>query len=262
MSSKTQKLLATLGAALLGASPLGCATTAALEEREHNARSARSHFNLAADHVENGRLELGLRELLMAERLDPENPEVQHGLGIAYLQRGKVPEAEAHLLRAIELAPSYQEARFNLSSLYLNLERYDECIHHSELLSDDATFVSPWRSYTNWGWALYRQGHQAEARRKLERAEHFNPRYWPMKMNLGILEAEQGRRPEAIELLSEVLELGPGPSATAEANYRLAEIYVSLGRRKQAVGHLRTAVVKAPSDPWGRKSEEYLKLLR
>jgi len=262
MSFNTTKVLATLSAALLGAAPLGCATTAALEEREHNARRAQSKFNLAADHVKNGRLETGLRELLMAERLDPKNPQIQHGLGIAYLQRGKVDEAQTHLLRAIELAPSYQEARFNLSTLYLNLERYDECIQQSEILADDPTFAAPWRAYTNWGWALYRLGDESGARHKLERAGHFNPRYWPTKMNLGILEAEQGRRPEAIELFSEVLELGPGPSATAEANYRLAEIYVSLGRRTQAVGHLRTAVVKAPSDPWGRKSEEYLKLLR
>ena len=81
-------------------------------------------------------------------------------------------------------------------------------------------------------------------------------------MNLGILAAEQGQRPDAIRYFTQVLEIEPGPSATAEANYRLAEIYVSLGRRRQAVGHLRTAVVKAPSDPWGKKSEEYLKLLR
>ena len=53
-----------------------------------------------------------------------------------------------------------------------------------------------------------------------------------------------------------------GASATAEASYRLAEIYVSLGMREQAVGHLRSAVMKAPSDPWGKKSEEYLRLLR
>ena len=79
-----------------------------------------------------------------------------------------------------------------------------------KILSDDAVFTSPWRSYTNWGWALYRQGDEPGARSKLERAEHFNPRYWPMKMNLGILEAEQGRRPEAIELFSEALQLEPG----------------------------------------------------
>ena len=132
----------------------------------------------------------------------------------------------------------------------------------SAILADDATFSSPWRALASWGWALYRQGNVQEARRKLERARHFNRYYWPIHMNLGILDAEQGHRPEAIRHFTQLLDLDPGPSATAEANYRLAEIYVSLGRRQQAVGHLRTAVVKAPSDPWGRKSEEYLKLLR
>lgn len=262
MSSRSCKAVATLGCGLLGLATLGCATAASEAEREQNARRARSHFDLGADHIAHDRLELGLRELLMAERIDPRNARVQHGLGIAYLRRGKVQEAEQHLLRAVELDPDEHEARFNLSTLYLNLERYDECIEQSALLTDDATFSSPWRSLTNWGWALYRQGDEAEARHKLESALRFNPHYWPTHMNLGILEAEQGRRPEAIQHFSRVLELEPGPSATAEASYRLAEIYVSLGRREQAVGHLRTAVVKAPSDPWGRKSEEYLKLLR
>jgi len=262
MSSAAVKALATLGCALFGLAPLGCATTAKQEEREHNARRASSHFNLAADHVANGRLEQGLRELLIAERLDPRNAEIQHGLAIAYLQRGKVEEAELHLDLAIELVPGYHEARFNLSTLYLNLERFDECITQSAILTDDATFVAPWRSLNNWGWALYRKGQVEEARRKFDRATQFKAGYWPTEMNLGILEAELGRRPEAIRHFARALELKPGPSATAEANYRLAEIYVSLGRRRQAVGHLRTAVVKAPSDPWGRKSEEYLKLLR
>jgi hypothetical protein len=48
----------------------------------------------------------------------------------------------------------------------------------------------------------------------------------------------------------------------AEASYRLAEIYVSIGKRKRAVGHLMTAVAQAPGDLWGKKSEEYLRLLR
>lgn len=262
MSSRSSRTVAAVGCALLALASLGCATAASQAEREQNVRRARSHFDLAADHVAHGRLEMGLRELLKAEKLDPENARVQHGLGIAYLQRGKVEEAEVHLKRAIELRPDYQEARFNLSTLYLNLGRYDECIQHSKILTDDATFVSTWRSLTNWGWALYRKGDEQEARRKLERARELNPQYWPTHMNLGILEAEQGHRPEAIQHFQQVLALDAGPSATAEANYRLAEIYVALGHQEQAVGHLRTAVVKAPSDPWGRKSEEYLKLLR
>jgi hypothetical protein len=55
---------------------------------------------------------------------------------------------------------------------------------------------------------------------------------------------------------------GPGPSVAAEANYRIAEIYIALGQRNQAMGHLTTAQAKAPEGIWGRRSEEYLKLLR
>jgi Flp pilus assembly protein TadD len=265
MSCKIAKVLfSCAGAALVALGPLaGCATPQARQaEREHSARRARSHFDLAADHVANGRLELGIRELLLAERLDPRNPKVQHGLGIAYLQKGKFAEAERHLKRAIELRADYQDARYNLATLYLNQGRFDECIEQSRILAEDATFSTPWHAYTTWGWALYEKGNAQEAHRKLERARELNPRHWPTHMNLGILAAEQGRSPEAIAHFQQVLGLDPGASATAEANYRLAEIYVALGRRQQATLHLRTAVVKAPSDPWGKKSEEYLKLLR
>jgi len=244
------------------ASVLGCASRQPAQDEDLNAKKAGSHFNLAADHADNGRIELALRELLAAERLDPGNPRIQHSLGIVYLQKGKVAEAELHLLRALEIWPDYADARFNLSTLYLNQGRYEECIQHSKILYDDPTFSSPWRALTNWGWAAYKLGRVEEARRQLEASRDFHARYWPTLLNLGILEAEQGHKVEAIRYFSDMLAIEPGPSAAAEANYRLAEIYVSLGKREQAVGHLRTAVVKAPSDPWGKKSEEYLKLLR
>jgi tetratricopeptide (TPR) repeat protein len=231
-------------------------------EDDLSVKQAQSHFNLAADHASHGRIELALRELLVAEQRDPRNVLVQHALGIAYLRKGKPAEAERYLLRALELSPSYQDARANLSTLYLNQERYEECIEQSMLLYDDPTFVSPWRALTTWGWAAYQLGRTEEARRHLRYASESNPRYWPATLNLGILEAEQGNAAEAIRYYRWALERKPGGSASAEINYRLAEVYVSLGDREQAVGHLRTAVVKAPSDPWGKRSEEYLKLLR
>jgi type IV pilus assembly protein PilF len=252
-----------LASGLLALAPvLGCATGRTAEYEELKIKKAASHFNLAADHADNGRIELALRDLLAAERLDPGDPRTQHSLGIIYLQRGKVAEAEMHLLRALEIQPDYGQARFNLSTFYLHQGRYEECIQQSKILYDDATFPWPWRALTNWGWAAYKLGRVEEARQRLEHSREFRAHYWPTLLNLGILEAEQGHKVEAIRYFSNVLEVDPEPSAVAEANYRLAEIYVSLGKREEAVGHLRTAVVKAPSDPWGQKSEEYLKLLR
>ena len=178
------------------------------------------------------------------------------------MRKDKVAEAEQHLLLAVEIRPDYQNARFNLSSLYLVMGRYEESIEHSEILLDDPTFVSPWRAITNRGWAAYKLGRIPEARRDLERSRQYKPGYWPTLLNLGILESEQGRKLEAIRLYTQVLELRPGPNAEAEVNYRLGEIFVALGKRERAVGYLTAAVMKAPSGRWGRKSEEYLKLLR
>ena len=81
-------------------------------------------------------------------------------------------------------------------------------------------------------------------------------------LSLAALEAKEGNRLEAIGLLQEVIALKPGPRVEAEANYRLAENYIALGKRSRAVSYLATAVARNPEGAWARKSQEYLKLLR
>ncbi|MGI9590050.1 MAG: tetratricopeptide repeat protein [Myxococcota bacterium] len=259
---RSEAIRAVLAAALL-LGTAGCASTLEREaEAERNAKRANSHFNIAVDHQENGRVELALRELLTAYRLEPENPKILHALGITYLQKGKEEEAERYMKQALAVRPDYQEARYNLSTLYMRQGRNEDCIAQSRILYDDPTFTQPWRALTNWGWCSHQQGELEEARRRLELALDYNARYWPTLLNLGILEAEQRNKMEAIGYFERVLALEPDASTTAEANYRLGEIFVSIGKREQALEVLKTAVVKAPSDPWGKKSEEYLKLLR
>ncbi len=245
---------------LSGAS--GCATSKARADDRQGQKRAYAHFNMAADHMNNGRVELAVRELLSAERLDPDNMQVQHALAIAFLRKGKQKEAEQRFEKILTLNPQALEARYNLSTLYLNQGRYAHCIEQSKILLDDPTFTTPWRALTNWGWAAYKLGEPGVAREQLEYAREHNGGYWPTLLNLGILEQAQGNRMEAIRSYEQVLGLSPGPSATAEANYRIAEIYIAMGKQRKAMGHLRTAVVKAPDDPWGKKSEAYLKTLR
>jgi tetratricopeptide (TPR) repeat protein len=249
-----------LAGALLAAS-LGCASLSG-DETELRKRQARSHYDIGLDHIKNGQVELGLRELLQAERLDPQNELIQNSLGVTYYQKSRAVEGESHLRRALELRPDFHEARFNLAVLLLREERWAECIAESQRLFDDPTFVAPWRALTTRGWCEYRSGRVAEARRLLELSRDYDSRDSTTLLNLGILEADQGNRRQAIALFEQVLSLRPGPSAEAEVNYRLGEIYASLGERERAVGHLTAAVEKAPNGPWGRKSEESLKRLR
>ena len=255
-------LRALLPALALVAGSLGCATGSGRAEADLRQRQARSQYDIALDHLQRGQTELGLRTLLDAERLDSRDERIQNSLGVTYYQKGRVAEGERHLRRAIQLRPDYHEARYNLSVLLLREGRFDECIAESQRLFDDPTFVAPWRALTTRGWCEYKSGRVAEARRLLELSRDYDARDWSTLLNLGILEADQGNRRQAVALFEQVLTLDPGPGAEAEANYRLGELYASLGQRKRAASHLAAAIEKTPNGPWGRKSEERLKQLR
>jgi type IV pilus assembly protein PilF len=250
-------------AALLACgSALGCASFGGGPDAEARKRQARAHYDLGADHIQKGHLELGLRELLIAARFDPSDEKVQNSLGVTYYQKGKDSLGESHLRRAVELSPDFHEARFNLAVLLLKEERWSECIEESARLIDDPTFVAPWRALTTRGWCEYRAGRVEEARRLLELSRDYESRDSTTLLNLGILEADQGNRRQAIALFEQVLALKPGPSAEAEVNYRLGELYAALGERERAVGHLTAALTKTPGGPWGKKSEERLRRMR
>jgi type IV pilus assembly protein PilF len=239
----------------------GCTTARGRAENADRARRATAHLNLGMDHLQSGRSALGLRELLVAESLDPTNPLVQGALGEAYFSSQKLKEAESHFLNAIRIDPDYHEATLSLSALYIVLARYEETIALCAGLADDPTFPGPSRALANLGWAQFQLGRLDEARKAFAQALEFNDKYWPAMLSMATLEAHQGRRMEAIAMLQRVIDLSPGPRVEAEANYRLAENYIALGRRDRAVGHLTTAVARAPDGEWGRRSEEYLKLL-
>jgi type IV pilus assembly protein PilF len=263
MQSHAQLMATLAGGILLALAPLftGCATTSA-QAKEEAGRRAASHLDIGADHLGEGRSALALREFLAAEKLTPDNARVHYALGEAFLAQGKRAESERHYRRAIELLPDGHDAQLSLSVLLILEERYAESSAICQALLDDPTFPAPWRALANLGFAELKQGRLGDARKHLELAREYQKEYWPATLSLAQLELQEGHRPKAITLLREVLALEPGPAVEAEANYRIAEIYVSLGRREQAVAHLSSAVSQTPDGLWGRRSEEYLKLLR
>ncbi len=246
-------------ALLLG---IGCANSTRRAEEALRLKKANSHLNLGIDYLRNDRGALGLRELLFAESLDPQSPRIHQALADAYLMRGKPVEAEQHYLRTLEIDPTTHQARLNLAALYNQLNRYEESHVHTSMLVDDATFPSPWRALANKGLAEYRLGQVEEARRTLELGLEYRNNYWPTLLYLGILEVEEGQRLEALALFRQLLEQELILEVQAQANYRIGEIYIALGKRKKAIGHLRAAVAQTPGVSWGAKSEEYLILLR
>lgn len=256
------RLLFLSGMLLVVAAVLGCATTPDAQTEFDHDRQARAHYNAGIEQMRQGKLALGIRELRTALQISPQDPWIHWAIAEAYRQKGRLDDAESHLLTALEIRPDFQQARLNLSALYVQLGRYEEAIELTDTLLDDPTFPVPWKALTNRGWAEYELGRSRDARESFEEALEYNEKHWRSFLALGILDEEAGDRVEALERFEQVIALEPGPLVEAEANYRIGEIYVSLGNRERAVQYLTAATTKEPNGQWGKRSEDYLKRLR
>lgn len=244
------------------ATAVGCATSPDLQDQMAQDKRARAHYNAGIEHMRQGKVALAIRELNAGLQTSPKDPWIHWAVAEAYRQKGRIDESESHLLTALEIRPGFQQARLNLSALYVQMGRYDEAIAHADMLLDDPTFPVPWKALTNRGWAQYKLGQSGAARTSFQAALEYNEKHWRSLLALGILDAESGQRIEALEQFERVIDLEPGALAEAEANYRIGEIYVSLGNRERAVQHLTAASAKEPNGQWGKRSEDYLKRLR
>jgi Tfp pilus assembly protein PilF len=257
-----------VAAAALGFSlGLGCVTSESPEMREPDpvevaTKQAHAKYNMGIDHLNNGRNALAVREFRASLELAPDDAWTHFGLAEAYRRTGRTEEAVVHLTRSMELKPEFHSARLNLSGVLIQQNQYKEAAEHAQILLDDPTFATPWRALTNLGWCQFRMGNRADARTNLQLATEYHERYWPALLNLGILEESEGRKLEALSLFLKVVDLNSGPLANAEAHYRSAEIFISLGQQEKAMGHLVAVAENEPNGKWGEKSEKYLNLLR
>jgi tetratricopeptide (TPR) repeat protein len=245
----------------------GCVTTVSLDAAPE-VSEARAKRDLGVDYLGSRRTAMAIRELTSSLELDSRDPETHLWLGEAFRRKGQTEVAVGYLEDAIDLASrkkdyeTVQEARLTLSALLSQMGRYEESLEHCEALAVDPTYSSPWRPLTNCGWALMQMNRFDEARAHFDDALDFFPRYGPALLNLGILEAKQGHRLASIQVLEKALDSRLGAAGRAEANYRLGELFVALGRRDKAVEHFREAAEKAPNIDWGSQSQAYLDLLR
>ena len=247
---------------LLGVSALACASPPPPERDAGQAtREAHARRNLGVDHLLKGRTAVAIRELNHAAVLDPADASTQLWLGEAHRRQRRLKNAQDHAERAVRLDPGLHSARLNLSGLYLQLGLYPEAAEQVQVLLDDPTYETPWQALNNRGWAEFQLGHDEQARRSFQEALEFAQNYWPARLNLGILEESVGQGRAAIVEFQKVIANSP-QSAIAEANFRVAELYVSMGERQHAISHFEASVDSAPRGKWSERSRELLELLR
>lgn len=158
-----------------------------------------------------GQSNVALDKLKTIERRDKWNPQVHYLLGTHYMGLGELEQAASHLEKALAEAADFEDAAINLSLVRCELGETAEAIR---------TMRPILRKYPDspkinffYGTILYRNGDQADAIEKYQKAASLDPDYAEPKIGLAEIYIKQDRADQARSMLDTVLGQTPGHPA-------------------------------------------------
>jgi Flp pilus assembly protein TadD len=188
------------------------------------------HFAAAADLLETAAL------------VDPDFPQVQYALGVAYLNARSYDKAKEPLRRALAAKPQDASLRRMLALACLNTEGYEKA---AELLRDDAERERDPSLQYAYGLALVRSDHAAEAQEVFAKLVAQYGDSAEVNVILGQAHAQQGDFDAATLDFEHALQRKP---EVAEAHAALGVIYLKQGRLAEAEEALRAELAVRPGD--------------
>jgi protein O-GlcNAc transferase len=165
-----------------------------------------------------------------ALKVNGQNPEAHNNLGMVLSRQGQIAEAIAEFQAAIDLRPDFTNARHNLATAFKRLGRFNEAISHYR----EAARLCPTNAliHYNLGVALHEQGKLDDAIAAYRAALNANPKYAAAMCNLGGALHQQGQLTEAIGCYERALAL--------DRNY--SDAHNNLGVAREYLGQLTEAV--------------------
>ncbi|MBI2287065.1 MAG: tetratricopeptide repeat protein [Nitrosomonadales bacterium] len=195
-----------------------------------------------------GRSADALAALQKAAALLPDDEEVQYNLGSTLHNLGRLDEAATGYRRALALKPNYVEAHNNLGNTLKDMGRLDEAAaSYRRALQIRLDYAE---AHCNLGNTLNELCQPVDAEASLRRALQIKPDFIEALNSLALLLNAQGDPATALNIVYHSLHL----RETAEAK----NIFVACAKHlhfTQDDSGIRTAMVRALTEPWGRPSE-------
>ena len=195
-----------------------------------------------------GRSADALAALQKAAALLPDDEEVQYNLGSTLHNLGRLDEAAAGYRRALALKPNYVEAHNNLGNTLKDMGQLDEAAaSYRRALQIRPDYAE---AHCNLGNTLNELGQPVDAEASLRRALQIKPDFIEALNSLALLLNAQGNPATALNVVYHSLHL----RETAEAK----NIFVACAKHlhfTQDDSGIRTAMIRALTEPWGRPSE-------
>ncbi|MCA9553525.1 MAG: tetratricopeptide repeat protein [Myxococcales bacterium] len=255
-------VLATVG---LGAS--ACTTTSSGGGQEGDSRTVESHVDLGNQQLARGLWVDAIRTFDLVIEEDEGHRDALRGLGLAYLNLGRLDEAEGYYRRAVAADAKWSMPKNELAVVLIERGQCAEAEKLLEQVLKDIFYVTPEYAEHNLARALACQGRLAEAEKRLDNLLLKRPYFCLGYLTLAQV-SQDAKHPEttiqACEDFSKNCEQNEqireqvSPEHSAQCHLRAGLAYAALGDVESA----RAAFLRCNSSgPNGRECKRSLELL-
>jgi tetratricopeptide (TPR) repeat protein len=185
------------------------------------------------------RLDQGPREdahAICDQLYNPDNAEKLMTLGTIYAQHGDLEDALKPLQRAAELQPQSPQMQYNLALAYFQLNRFEDA--RVPLAGALKRWPDLFQLNALYGAVLFKLGENSEAYRALQHSHQLNPddaltrdMLYDTIMRLAEADQQAKRYSEALRYLAEASKLRP---QEPEPHRRMAQVYKLIARSNEA----------------------------
>ena len=188
-----------------------------------------------------GKIGLAQSHYQRAIKLDPQNADAWHLLGVAALQSGNPALAAKHLRTCVKVRPAFAEAHNNLGVALRQSGKHDEAIAaFRQALAVRAGYID---AMFNLGIAFEAAEQPAEADRCYRQVLAWRVDHADAATNLGNLLRRHGRLSDALPFAELAQRVAPD---RAQTHGNLALLLSDLGRQSDAARCARIAIAREP----------------
>ncbi len=218
-------------------------------------------MKMGVGHLERENYPQALRELLLAEELDPEDALIQLNLGLTYIYRERFDLAEKHTRKALQLNPQLTDATVNLARILIERGRYDEASLFADRAGQDLTYASPEKPLMYKGIALFKMNQFPEARKVLSRSIEYQRDNCLSQNFFGRSLFEQNQHEKAADALDRAAAVCQRLQFD-EPQYYAGLSYFQLGQNRKAENRLETLLKFYPNGRYSEKAKQMLEKIR
>lgn len=164
-------------------------------------------FQLAIDYYQAGHLQQAERICIEILKIQPDNAEVLHLLGVVYYQLKNYDFSMKCIRESLSLNPSNAEAYYNLGNIFKDNNLLDEAITcYQNALRIDPTIP---HIYINLGYILRHKKLFEESATSYQKALQLDPLNAVTYYNLGNIFQDEDKLDEAIQYFQKAISLDP-----------------------------------------------------